>query len=303
MKKFIRILFSIIIFSTLCISLIACDNNVSDDNKSPQIGNTHSVKINSEQLFNYYFTFDTTNEYLPYYNFNTNGPSKLGTNSTSTITISPKLRGFVDYSGYVILKANIEDENKSERVLEDQKSARVLKDRKINIDYWGTATDVYNITNQDQRNDETISFNNVNYKFSSADIIITYHHEGLSGMPNLSYETIFITKYNFKSYLSITINNQSYYTTSYDDSDYNHRHPIYTYHYYQTYTVTPSTQIKSYKEFNNVVLYFDNGINIALDALGTATYKSSEYSLEKPIPSLSKIVGCIDFYPSATYEY
>ncbi|MDE6060889.1 MAG: hypothetical protein K2G31_05405, partial [Clostridia bacterium] len=78
---------------------------------------------------------------------------------------------------------------------------------------------------------------------------------------------------------------------------------IYTYHYYQTYTITPSSQVKGYKEFNNIVLSFDNGVTIALDALGRATYKSDEYSVEKAIPTLSKIVGCIDFYPPAIYEY
>ncbi len=134
-------------------------------------------------------------------------------------------------------------------------------------------------------------------------MVVTYHHEGLSGILDLSYERIFITKYNYKEYLTLKVENRSYTTTSYDKNDIYHRNPIYTYHYYQTYNITPSTKIKGYKEFNNIVLTFDNGVSIALDALGVATYKSEEYSTERPLPKLANIEGCIDFYSPAIYEY
>ena len=159
------------------------------------------------------------------------------------------------------------------------------------------------MTNETEQHDNTISFDDINYKFYAVDIVITYHHEGLSGNKLLSYKTTNLTKYNYKSYLNIEIENHSYYTISYSDYDYNHRNPIYTYHYYQIYTVTPVTLLNGCVEFNNVKLTFDNGMVIALDALGKATRKSNEYAVEQAIPELSKIAGCIDFYPLAEYEY
>ncbi len=285
MKKIKNSLLCILLFCLFCFTLTACVNNNESQNK-----NFHSIKIDTEELFNYYFTFSLTNTLNNHYTFGNN----IGTKSTSTISIIPKLTGFVDYTGYVELKAETKNETKSERI---------LKNRRINIEFWGATTDIYEVNSETKQNDDTISFNDITYEFYASDMVITYHHEGLSGNNNLTYETISLTKYNYKSYLSISIENQSYRTTSYNDNDYNHRYPIYTYHYYQTYTVTPSSQIKGYKEFNNIKLTFDNGTTIALDALGKSTYKSDEYSAEKAIPNLSKIVGCIDFYPPAIYEY
>ena len=310
MKKFFRVIMIAFVICLLSVLFVACasnsnlpDNNLPNDNtdNGNQSGNitetdkyTHTVKIDSENLFNYYFTFSATNNYTSNYNFGTSSSSKYGTKSTSTVTVTPKLTGFVDYSGYVELKPETENENKS---------TKVLKNRRINIEYWGATTDIYEVNNETQQNDDSISFIDINYKFYAVNIVITYHHEGLSGIPNLSYETILITKYNYKSYLTINIENKSYTTTTYAENDKYHRNPIYTYHYYQTYTIMPSSQIKGYKEFNNIKLTFDNGTMIALDALGKATYKSDEYSAERAIPKLSNIVGCIDFYPSAIYEY
>lgn len=290
MKKFI----CVIVICLLSITFAACESNSNLPNNNLLNKNTHAVNINNEKTFNYYFSFSASNNYSSNYNFGTNSSSKYGTKSTSTITVTPKLTGFVEYSGYVELKPETESENKS---------VKVLKNRRINIEYWGTTTDIYDVNNESQQNDSTISFNNINYKFYSADIVVTYHHEGVSGNKNLSYDTIFMTKYNYKSYLAIDIENKTYTTTTYADNDRYHRNPIYTYHYYQVFTVTPSSQIKGYKEFNNIKLIFDNGIIIELDALGKATYKSEEYSTQKSIPKLSNIVGCIDFYPPAIYEY
>lgn len=304
MKKFVSFLLVSFVICLLSLSFVACANNsnLSDDN-SPDTSTdnnqsdnpvqinkyTHTVKIDSENLFNYYFTFNATNNYQPTYNFETS----YGTKSMSTVTITPKLTGFVDYSGYVEFKPKTENENKSDKV---------LKNRRINVEYWGITTDIYEVNNETGQHDSTISFDDVLYEFYAADILITYHHEGLSGDKSLSYKTINLTKYNYTSYLTINIENRSYYTTSYYESDYYHRYPIYTYHYYQKYTITPSS-IKGYYEFNNIKLTFDNGVIIILDALGKATYQSDEYGTERKIPKLSKISGCIDFYPPAIYEY
>jgi len=303
MKKLLTFAMIVVIGASSIGLMSACKNTISNDDlptddnsleNIPETPNyTHSVKIDNEDMFNYYFTFSATNKYDSFYNFGTSSSSKYGTKSTSTITVTPKLTGFVDYSGFVELQAETESENKS---------SKVLKSRHINIEYWGATIDNYEVSNETQQNDSTISFNDVNYKFKSVDMTITYHHEGISGNTNLSYKTIFMTKYNYTSYLSVNIENQSYRTTSYDKNNY-YYDPIYTYHYYQTYTITTSSQIKGYKEFNHIILTFDNGIVIKLDALGKATYKSQEYSVEKATPKLSKINGCIDFYPPAIYEY
>ncbi len=297
MKKNFCTFIVVFVVCLLTVSITACaKNSKTDDSETIVESNnySHTINISSEKLFNYYFTVSETNSFSSNYNFGTGGSSKYGTKSTSTITVTPKLTGFVDYSGYVELKAETEKENKSEKV---------LKNRKINIEYWGTTIDSYDVNNETNQNDYTISFSDVNYKFNSVNIVITYHHEGLSGNNNLSFETISITKYNYKSYLSVKIENRSYSKTTYKENDTYHRYPIYTYYYYQTYTILPVAVIEGCKEFNNIVLKFDNGVTIELDALGMATYKSPEYSEEKPIPKLSNIEGCIDFYPIATYNY
>lgn len=317
---FIRIVTISFMICVLSILLVACasssnspddninggnqsDNNLPDDNIGDNIDgdsqnevdkHTHTVKVNNKNLFDYYFTFSLANDYLPNFDFGTSGSTKYGTKSTSAITVTPKLTGFVDYSGYVELKPETESNNKS---------TEALKNRRISIGYWGSATDIYEVTNETKQHDNTISFEDIDYKFYAVDIVVTYHHEGLSGNKLLSYKTIDLTKYNYKSYLNIEIENRWYYTISYSDYDYSHRHPIYTYHYYQIYTVTPVTQISGRVEFNNVKLTFDNGVVFVLDALGQATYRSTDYATEKAIPNLSNIDGCIDFYPPAEYKY
>lgn len=248
MKKFLRIITTIITVCLLSITFTACAGNGNSENTNEQDNyTTHSVNINNEVLFNYYFTTATTSS-----------------TSDTTLTISPKLTGFVDYSGYVSFKLY----GYSPRIFQS------------NFDYWGNSS----IT--------IPTSSNIEFQFISADIVITYHHEGLSGMPNLSYETVLITKYNYKSYLNVTVNNKR--TSTYTNQD--------GYQYYQTYTVKPVSTRSGCKEFNNVVLIFSNGVSITLDALGETTYKTATYSTEPPIPILSEITGCIDFYPTVIYK-
>lgn len=291
MKKIIRY---ITVFSAICLLgllLVACaDTDASVDNQA-NTGRqqTHTVTIKSADLFDYYFSFseehksssngvvgssflDPINDHsIPY------GTTK----STSTITITPKLTGFVDYSGYVKLKATYSGS--------ETKSNEVLEKRYINITQLGKGTDVYTL-NSATVSDTTISFNDVTYEFYEADITVTYHHEGLSGNKRLSYKTIDITNYNYASYLSVSV---------YNKSEKNGSATI----YYQQYTITPSNQITGPVEFNNVKITFDNGITLALDALGRASYQSGYSDTETPIPNLVSIEGCIDFYPPATYSY
>lgn len=204
------------------------------------------------------------------------------------------MTGFVDYNGFVEFVPETDAENKS---------YHVLKSRKITVEYSGNTVSNYELTNETKTYDDSIYFGDVDYKFNNVNITITYHHEGLSGDKNLSYKTILLTKYNYTAYLNIDIKNESNYKITYDENDRYHHNPIYNYNYYQTYTIRPSGSIKGNREFNNVVLSFSNNVVIKLDALGFATFKSSEHSQELPIPKLSEVDGCIDYYPPANYEY
>lgn len=306
MKKFLRFSLLSILLGVMFLTLFACHNNLAGNNtdnnnftnKLPTNSNEHSVKIDTEQKFDYYFSFSYKEDHDYHFDFGKINGNKgsYGTRTTSTITITPKLTGFVNYSGYVILSA----EHKEGSVT---KSEEVLKNRKIYIEYWGLATDIYTVNNTKEQNDDTISFSGIDYKFDSADIVITYHHDGLSGIPNLSYKSISITKYNYVGYLSLTIENNERRVATYNDNDYYHKNPIYVYYYWQTYDVKPVSEIHGEVEFNNIVLTFDNNFSLALDANGKASYRGINFITEQPIPKLTKIVGSIDFYPPATYEY
>lgn len=290
MKKQIRITILTTFFVLMCFILLACNgdkNTTENTDKNPLI---HSVKIDNEALFHYYFSFDSKNVFTPYYNFGT----AYGTKSVSTITITPKLTGFVDYYGYVVLMPETNSETKSEQV---------LKDRQIQIEYLGLTSDVCEVANKTQQYDNTISFNDINYKFSSANILVTYHHEGVSGNMALSYQSILLTKYNYSRYLTLQIQNRSYQSTMHNEISIEATNTAYVNQYALTFSISPSSEIKGYVEFNNVVLTFNNGIIIKLDAIGKATYQSTGSSVEPKIPSLSKIVGSLDFYPPATYTY
>lgn len=113
MKKIVRIFIFVFVMCVLSMSFVACASNSNlpendlpndkTDNGNQQGGftesdkYTHTVKIDNENLFDYYFTFSATNNYSPNYNFGTSSSSKYGTKSTSTVTVAPKLTGFVDY--------------------------------------------------------------------------------------------------------------------------------------------------------------------------------------------------------------
>lgn len=281
MKKIIRY---IAVFSAICLLgllLVACTDSQAESGNQTEFGQyrTHTVTINNKELFDYYFTFSETHESSFTKEYYLGGKYYGKTTSTSTIVVTPKLTGFVDYSGYVELKATYSGS--------DTKSNDVLKKRYMDIDTQGKATDVYTLDSTGTE-DTTISFGGVDFKFYRANITVTYHHEGLSGNKLYSYKTIDITNYNYASYLSVSINN------NYDSS---------TKLYSQSFKIQPSSGITGPIEFNHVELTFDNGKTFALDALGRATYQTPDSASAIPIPKLVSVKGSIDFYPPATYTY
>lgn len=286
MKKIIRY---IAVFSAICLLgllLVACADSQVEFGNQTEFGQyrTHTVTINNKELFDYYFTFSETHKssFTETYHNAYYGKYYGKMSSTSTIVVTPKLTGFVDYSGYVEFKATYSGSN--------TKSNDVLKKRYMDIDTQGKATDVYTLdsTGTVTSDDTTILFGGVDFKFYRANITVTYHHEGLSGNKLYSYKTIDITNYNYASYLSVSIDNK------YDSS---------TKLYSQSFTIRPSSGITGLIEFNHVELTFDNGKTFALDALGRATYQTYDSASAIPIPKLVSVKGCIDFYPPATYTY
>lgn len=241
---------------------------------------THSLKISTVEDFERYFTTQSYN----------GSSSWTGQPTTSTITVTPKLRrGFVEYSGYVIMQA---DSGKYE------KDKSILTDRRIQIDYWGSGKSILN--SPTDQNEDKYDFNHVEFSPKTVDITLTYHDEGASGNPLLKYDSISITKYNYWYYFSVTIELRSVSEISYAENDKSQRNPIYTTYYYYDYTVKESSEMKGLYEYNAVSLTFNNGKTIVLGADGNAHYIEKErLKIAAEKPEIINVEGKIDFYPSA----
>lgn len=269
----------------ICLSTIGY-GNTSEESSAPTTETipqyrTRSIKTLDD--FDKYFKFSTTSSY----NSESKYSEKTSTyyyevTSTSTITITPKLSGFVDYTGHVIFAAKSKN----------NKPAIVMKNRGVFVDYWGSATDTYKVKDQSATydSDQTLKFSDVEYYVSEADITITYHDEGLSGNTNLTYESIKLTKYNYTSYLNISVSEGREY---YDKA----------YHYTMNYKIMPSSNVKGPVEFIDTVLTFNNGISVNLDATGNTTRTGDVSLTSHNIPTVTDVSGNIDFYPPATLQY
>ena len=265
MKK----LFFLILTVIFCFSLVAC-NNASEGVSEPPT-TTHTVKIDNQEKFDYYFvlnhTVKNTEEVF--------GHSQI---STSEIKISPRLKDFVDYSGYLILKATSST----------QKDASLLADIRLDLSYWGTASDTKSKQSAGEYSlggsyiiNPLYSYSNITYKIKESNITITYHHEGLSGNDKLTYSTISITKYNYSAYLNLSIYN----SLKVNDSGYE-----------QVFEVKPK---KSYEcvEYRHIVITFDNGLILNIGADGKMVYKKDVSDANATIPQIETINGEIDIYP------
>lgn len=266
MKKLIVTIAFILVITIVACGVIACKEKAEEtqpDNTETVPSNMHTVTIDTVEKFNHYFTYETRVS-EPYY----------GDTITSTITVTSKLKGFVEYSGEVLFSASSEKEDVSEQV---------LKERKLSIDSYGDGEDVYELT-KDSRN--PISFSEVSFDVKSVNITATYHYEGASGNSALSYQRVSLTNYNYKEYVTLE--------STVNSNDEN---------YYLRISVSAVKELNGLYEFNNVVLTFDNGATIKLDALGYAEYQSENMTAKPQKPKLTGVAGSIDFYPSATYQY
>lgn len=270
MKKSVIIVAIIMVIGLLACCTIACEDKstetLPDDTQEDSY--THTVKINTAEKFNHYFSCNITSS-NPYYSDTVK----------STIKISSKLKGFVEYSGKVSFSASSEEEGLSEQV---------LKERTVSIDSYGDGEDIYELT-KDRYNDNSISFSSVSFSVKSVDITLIYHHDGASGNKELTYQSISLTNYNYREYLEVEITNRI--STSSEEEQ------------YQQILISSVNSLNGLYEFNNVILTFDNGITIKLDALGYAEYTGENMTETPRIPKVTGITGGIDFYPPATYEY
>ena len=183
MKKLIVTIAFILVITIVACGVIACKEKAEEtqpDNTETVPSNMHTVTIDTVEKFNHYFTYETRVS-EPYY----------GDTITSTITVTSKLKGFVEYSGEVLFSASSEKEDVSEQV---------LKERKLSIDSYGDGEDVYELT-KDSRN--PISFSEVSFDVKSVNITATYHYEGASGNSALSYQRVSLTNYNYKEYVTL----------------------------------------------------------------------------------------------------
>lgn len=280
-------IFSVIWTAVLFVSVGCSDPEIPPSTvpevSEPEIITTHTVAVTDQESFDYYFSLSASNNLSNRYYFE----DSIGTRAVSTLTVTPKLSGFVSYQGYVKLQPVTVDTTKS---------PEVLQVRDVDLDYWGDGTNTYVTENRTQTNDETISFENVKYVFESADIMITYYHEGLSGDDTLTYRSVFLTKYNYKEYISVVVK-------EYSEYEYNETTGQNERQFYQSYDIYPTSQLKGHREYNHIVLKFTNGLTLRPDANGRVQYARKIDEESQQLPQLSDIDGCIDIYPSATVAY
>ena len=266
MKK----LFLLILTVIFCFSLVAC-NNASEG--GPEHSTTHTVKIDNQEKFDYYFILNHTVK---------NTEDVFGHNQTSTseIKVSPRLKDFVDYSGYLILKA----------VASTEKDASLLVDIRLDLSYWGNASDTKSKQSAGEYSLEVggdyimnplYSYFGITYEIKESNITITYHHEGLSGNDKLTYSTISITKYNYSTYLTLSIHNSS---------------KGYNLGYEQVFEVKPKNSYECV-EYKHIVITFDNGLILNIGADGKMVYKKDVSDTNETIPQIKTINGEIDIYP------
>ena len=266
MKK----LFLLILTVIFCCSLIAC-NNASEGGSGQ--ATTHTIKIDNQEKFDYYFVLNHTVK-------NTNKEYGHNQTSTSEIDVSPRLKGFVNYSGYLVLKA----------VASTEKDASLLADIRLDLSYWGNASDTKSKQSAGKYSLEVgggyimnplYSYSGITYEIKESNITITYHHEGLSGNYKLTYSTISITKYNYSAYLTLSITNSSKGNNL---------------GYQQVYEVRPKNSYECV-EYNHIVITFDNGLILKIGADGKMVYKKDVSDTNETIPQIKTINGEIDIYP------
>lgn len=238
---------------------------------------THEVKVNTAESFWHYFSLSHTPTFKNYYaGSQTTYPfsSIYKTRATSTLSLTPYL-GFVEYSGYVIFSVYT-----SESV-----DKQIKSNRRIELDSDGWVDEM--IVESDTSNDSSIDFRKVEYRFLESDITITYHDEGLSGTPALSYETIELTNYNYGAYLQLSTSTEYEY-------DQNNNQIL-----YKRYNISKKVSVTEPFEFRDVYITFSNGKKVYLNAIGGASFRvDAEASL-----FIVNVEGYIDYYPPAIYSY
>lgn len=112
----------------ICLLTVGC-GNTSEESSAPTTETipqyrTRSIKTSDD--FDRYFNFSTTSSYKSDRKYSDKTSTYYNeVTSTSTITITPKLSGFVDYTGHVIFAAKSKN----------NKPAIVMKNRGVFVDY------------------------------------------------------------------------------------------------------------------------------------------------------------------------
>lgn len=228
MKKTVLAITVAILVCACLLCFVACSNenqqtehqqtepSVPDNPPAQVIKTTHTQRITTATDFEKFFTYSNNATYSTYNDDPRKSDDASYTKSTLTINISPRIAGFVEYSGKVSFK-----------IVANEESTGGGHNNEIittNIFYTGETSMVKNYQS-DIYKDESIllphtgEINGVYFvhaytlEVSSVDITVTYHHEGLSGDYSQTYHTINVTKYNYKSYLFGRLKNSAYYVT------------------------------------------------------------------------------------------
>ena len=309
-KKIIPFIIAIIIIAALCVCFTSCsssnpieankadantpanpdatDNSPSPsgDSAQPQEFATHSVNVTTAEEFKHYFGWMHT----PTYDYRVQDYESQTTisQSSSKLTVTPILYGFVEYSGTVTFRPTAES---SAEKRSDTKVSRTLT-----LDYYGNAEHEMSFK-ANTTNDQTINMNSFEYEVESCNIVIIYHDEGLSGIPGLTYETITLTTYNYRYY--ITYGSQE---NTKNKTEIKNGQEIQVQYNYISYSFNKASNIVAPYEFVNTVITFDNGDSIYLRADGTGQLISKDFLPSEGSPIIIKVEGQINYYPPASYN-
>lgn len=231
MKKIISVIACTMLILLCVCGFIGCANGTvnnapnspNTDNNSFVVPTTHTEHISNLADFEKFFTYsNVATQSTVKENYYSKG-SPAQTFCTLTINITPRITGFVEYSGNISFKivANKDSTSKGHNneiitttlfytgntVIKKEYQSNIYRDDNVLLPHKGELVPVGTYSSYDNFQ------NTYSLEINSVDIVVTYHNEGLSGDYSQTYTTVNVTKYNYSSYLFGKLKNSAYYVS------------------------------------------------------------------------------------------
>lgn len=224
MKKIVTVIIVLILIVLCFFTFTACINGVNNNEPSPSDDDnslsitqaTHTQHISTPTEFEKFFTYSNAETHSTRQaNYYAAGDPAF-TDCKLTITIVPRVTGFVEYAGTISFRIVASQDSTGgghhneiiatdifytgKTIFEKNYHSDTFKDDSILLPHkgelgWSTFVNTYTL------------------EIYSVDIAVTYHNEGLSGDYSQTYKTIHVTKYNYENYLFGKLKNSAYYVT------------------------------------------------------------------------------------------